>query len=188
MKISPVCIILIIMIGFVISGVEGATVSIQPATLSPGNTGTIDILLDSASTGISGYQMTVQSDNAAVAVVTGATFPSWAALSEAVPGDGGSYALRAIDLNSGVEAGATQVTLATLSVQAAGSGTAQITIQNLQIDDDAGNPLQAEAKSGTVTVSGGAPPTEPSTQEIPVTSRSMMMQEIPFRQKQRAGR
>jgi len=169
MKISPVCIILIIMIGFVISGVEGATVSIQPATLSPGNTGTIDILLDSASTGISGYQMTVQSDNAAVAVVTGATFPSWAALSEAVPGDGGSYALRAIDLNSGVEAGATQVTLATLSVQAAGSGTAQITIQNLQIDDDAGNTLQAEAKSGTVTVSGGAPPTEPSTQEIPVT-------------------
>ena len=154
--------------GVVISGVQGATVSAGSATLSPGNAGTVHIMLDSASTGISGYQMTVQSDNAAVVSVTGVTFPSWAALSEAVPGDGGSYALRAIDLNSGVEAGATEVTLATLTVQATGSGTAQITIQNLQIDDDAGNPLQAEAKSGTVTVSGGAPPAEPSTQEIQV--------------------
>lgn len=154
--------------GVIISGVQGATVSAGSATLSPGNAGTVHIMLDSASTGISGYQMTVQSDNAAVVSVTGVTFPSWAALSEAVPGDGGSYALRAIDLNSGVEAGATEVTLATLAVQATGSGTAQITIQNLQIDDDAGNPLQAEAKSGTVTVSGGAPPAEPSTQEIQV--------------------
>lgn len=154
--------------GVVISGVQGATVSAGSTTLSPGNAGTVHIMLDSASTGISGYQMTLQSDNAAVVSVTGVTFPSWAALSEAVPGDGGSYALRAIDLNSGVEAGATEVTLATLAVQATGSGTAQITIQNLQIDDDAGNPLQAEAKSGTVTVSGGAPPAEPSTQEIRV--------------------
>jgi len=154
--------------GVIISGVQGATVSAGSATLSPGNAGTVHIMLDSASTGISGYQMSVQSDNAAVVSVTGVTFPSWAALSEAVPGDGGSYALRAIDLNSGVEAGATEVTLATLAVQATGSGTAQITIQNLQIDDDAGNPLQAEAKSGTVTVSGGAP-LEPTTQEITVT-------------------
>lgn len=160
---------LVCIIATVVTGVQGAVVSVQSGTLSPGAAGTLDIILDSAPSGISGYQMTVQSDNAAVAKVTGATYPSWAALSEALPGDGGSFALRAIDLNSGVEAGASQVTLATLSVQATGSGTAQITIQNLQIDDDAGNALQAEAKSGTVTVSGGSTPVVPSTKEISVS-------------------
>ncbi|MDD3574281.1 hypothetical protein [Methanospirillum sp.] len=169
MKITSVHLILILLTGFIITGVQGETISVQPITLSPGESGTVNIILDSAPSGLSGYQMTVQSDNTAIGTVTEATFPSWAALSEAVSGDGGSYALRAIDLNSEIEAGAKQVTFATLSIQASGSGTAQITIKNLQIDDDAGNSVQAEIKPGLLTVQGSTPPDEPSTEEYSVS-------------------
>ena len=168
MKITGLQIILILLTGIIITGAQAVTVSVQPVTLSPGESGTADIILDSAPSGLSGYQMTVQSENGAVGVVTGATFPSWAALSEAVSAEGGSYAIRAIDLNSKVESGATEVVFATLSVKAVGSGNTQITIKNLQIDDDAGNALSAETKAGILTVQGGAPP-EPSTEEYSVS-------------------
>ena len=110
---------LIIMIRFVISGVEGDSIhttynfrlEIQIA----------DILLDSASTEYPN-QMTMPSGNAAAVVTEQHFLPGLLSPSSTLVT--GSYALRAIDLNSGVEAGATQVTLATLSVQAAGSGTA----------------------------------------------------------------
>jgi len=172
MKIRNIWIIFLLFATVLITGVQGVEVSIKPVTLSPGENGTMDIILDSAPAGISGFQMNVQSDNPSVGKVTGASFPSWASLSEALPGDGGSYALRAIDLNSGVEGGASQVTLATLSVQAVASGACQIVIQNLQIDDDAGNTVQAETKSGTLTISGaGSTPTaqpSPSAGEITI--------------------
>lgn len=95
MKITGLQIILILLTGIIITGAQAVTVSVQPVTLSSGESGTADIILDSAPTGLSGYQMTVLSENGAVGVVTGATFPSWAALSEAVSAEGGSYAIRA---------------------------------------------------------------------------------------------
>lgn len=169
--------LLILAAASLISGVSGAVASTAPVTLSAGSAGTTDLTLDTAPSGISGYQVTVSSDNPAIVKITGATFPAWAALSEAVPADGGAYALRAIDLNSGVEAGATGITLATLSLQAVRAGNAQITIQSLQVDDDAGNALQAESRGGSITVTGGAgptpaPTTKPVTQDMPVTLKT----------------
>ena len=84
MKITGLQIILILLTGIIITGAQAVTVSVQPVTLSPGESGTADIILDSAPSGLSGYQMTVQSENGAVGVVTGATFPSWAALSKQI--------------------------------------------------------------------------------------------------------
>lgn len=168
---------LLILSAILISGVSGAVASTAPVTLSAGSAGITDLTLDTAPSGISGYQVTVSSDNPAVVKITGATFPAWAALSEAVPADGGAYALRAIDLNSGVEAGASGITLATLSLQATGAGNAKVTIQGLQVDDDAGNALQAEGQGGSITVTGGAgpapaPTTEPVTQDMPVALKA----------------
>lgn len=141
----------------IISISSGEVVSIAPISIQAGTQGNADITLDSVPAGLSGYRMTVSSDNPAVVTVTGVSFPKWASLSEAVPGESGSFALSAIDLNSEVEKGAGSITLATLNIQASGAGSAQITMGGVQIDDDSGNPVQAEIKPGMVTIPGSTP-------------------------------
>lgn len=170
---------LLILAGSIISISAGEIVSIGPVTLPSGGTGTADITLDSAPQGLSGYRMTITSDNQAVVTISGVTYPSWAALSETVPGDGGSYAVSAIDLNSGVEPGATSVSLATLNLKAGGAGTAQITMTGLEIDDDSGNAVQAESKPGSVTISGGSSATTPTATPTPIPTLTTNPTSVP---------
>lgn len=174
MKYRIICIVLLFAAVFMITLTSGAVILMAPVTLNPGSSGTTSLTLDTAPTGISGYQMKVSSDNPTVVSITNVTFPQWASLSEAVPGEAGVYALRAIDLNSGVEAGASSITLATLSLQASGEGNAKITIQNLIIDDDAGSQVQAESTQGSITVGSGdttptpAPTSGPAPRDIQI--------------------
>jgi len=138
------------------AGWAGAsTIQIAPATLQPGGTGTALISLDTAETGLSGYIFSVYPEDAQVAGLTGATFPSWATLSEATPGTGAAYTIRALDLNEGVKPGARNVELATLTLKAGTAGTTRIMAEIQQMDDDSGNPIQADMVPGSVTVGGG---------------------------------
>jgi len=148
---------ILLLSGCIIPSVLSEVISIGPVTLAAGTSGTSDITIDTLPNGLSGYRMTVASDNQAVVTVMGATFPSWAALSDATAGEGGSYLLSAIDLNSGVEAGAGGITLATLNLQAVGAGSAQITMSTVQLDDDAGNAVTTVLKPGTISVPGQTP-------------------------------
>ncbi len=139
-----------------VTSVSAAAISIGSATLSGADaTGSVEITLDSAGSGLSGYILSVSPENPQVVAVTGATFPTWATLSEATPGSGAAYTLRALDLNDGVKPGATNVPLATLSLRGVGSGTTSITAAITQMDDDSGNPVDAGIMSGSVTVGGG---------------------------------
>ncbi|MDD1724035.1 MAG: hypothetical protein LUQ07_02770, partial [Methanospirillum sp.] len=162
MKYNRILILALFLIVVTTTCVTATVISVSPVTLSEGAEGTATLTLDSVPEGLSGYQLKVASDNQGIVAVTGATFPAWASLSEAVP-ESGSYALRAIDLNSGVEKGASNINLATVTVKAVSAGTAQIIISGVKIDDDAGNPVSTEVKSGTVSVSGSGSPSTPTT-------------------------
>jgi hypothetical protein len=138
------------------SGACAATISIAPSSLSgPGGTGSALISLDSAEKGLSGYILSVSPENPQIATITGATFPSWAALSEATPGTGAAYTIRALDLNDGVGPGARDVPLATLNLKAMAAGNTRIMAEIKQMDDDSGDPVTAQISPGSVTVGGG---------------------------------
>lgn len=163
MKSKLYLITLLVLSGLVCMTASAETISISPVTLAPGAEGTCQLILESAPLGLSGYQLVISTDNPGIATITGVSFPEWASLSEAEPKDGG-YAVRAIDLNSKVEAGATQIQLATMTIKALTAGTAQVQVSKVQMDDDSGNQITAQITPGIITVSGGESPTSVPTQ------------------------
>ena len=136
--------------------VSAATISVAPTTISsPGGSGSALVSLDTADQGLSGYILSVSPEDPLVARITGATFPSWASLSEVTPGTGAAYTIRALDLNESIGPGAQNVPLATLNLNGVASGSTRILVEIRQVDDDSGNAISAQITPGTVTVGGG---------------------------------
>ncbi len=163
-NLSAVIVCLILMVSVVLA----ATVSIQPVSISTaGETMDAVLILDAAPAGLSGYSLTITPDNPAVATITGCTFPAWASLSEG-SASGTGYAIRAIDLNAGVEAGATGVALATLTIRGEAAGSTALSITASKVDDDSGNPVEIQGTVGTVTVGGGSEPPAPTAEPTSV--------------------
>lgn len=132
-----------------------ATGSFQVAAV--GENATIPIVLDSAPNGFSGYGITVALTNPSVAEITAVEFPEWAGMksSSAVPS--GQADLRAADLSMQVPVGATNVTLATLTVTGRAAGTTGITVtpeSGLGVQDRRGDIYAATSVPGTLTVGG----------------------------------
>jgi PKD repeat protein len=134
----------------------------------------VDIVLDSAPNGLSGYQITVALSVAAqgIADIVDWDFAAWAAYtSETLTAD--SVAIRAADTGNAVGAGAANVVLGTLTltgVAEGAAGTDDITITITQLDDDSGTAMTATAGTADIEVvvalapvSGGTgnPPTDP---------------------------
>ncbi|PKL60679.1 MAG: hypothetical protein CVV33_01415, partial [Methanomicrobiales archaeon HGW-Methanomicrobiales-4] len=133
-----------------------ATISVVPATITgPGVEGSALISLDTADKGLSGYILSVYPEDPQVVTITGATFPSWASLSEATPGEGAAFTISALDLNEAIGTGAQNVPLATLNLNGISSGTTRIQVESRQIDDDEGNAISVQISPGAITVGGG---------------------------------
>ncbi|MDD1730450.1 MAG: hypothetical protein LUQ50_15455, partial [Methanospirillum sp.] len=97
-------VLLIVGLAFLCPGlVSASTISISPASIpGVGMSGSALISLDTADQGLSGYIFSIYPENPQVAKITGVTFPEWASLSEATPGDGAAYTIRALDLNDAI--------------------------------------------------------------------------------------
>lgn len=130
-------------------------------TLAPGGTAQVALRLTEAPDGLNGYQFDIGFPPA-IAKVTGASFPSWAILKKDTPGQA-SFRLSAIDLNKQVQAGLTNIELATITVTGVGSGTASMAISGLQIDSDADTRFSPSLGTLQVTVSGDAVTTTTTT-------------------------
>ncbi|MDD1727956.1 MAG: hypothetical protein LUQ50_02665, partial [Methanospirillum sp.] len=120
-----------------------------------GMSGSALISLDTADQGLSGYIFSIFPENPQVAKITGVAFPEWASLSEATPGDGAAYTIRALDLNDAIGYHAQSVPLATLNLQGITSGSTRIMIEVRQLDDDNGKSVDAQLTPGQVTVVNG---------------------------------
>lgn len=135
---------------------SAAIISVGQATITgPGMGGSALISLDSVDKGLSGYILSVYPEDPQVVTIVGATFPSWASLSEITPGEGAAFTIRALDLNETVGMGAQNVPLATLNLNGVSSGTTRLLVESRQIDDDEGNAIPVQVSPGAVTVSGG---------------------------------
>lgn len=118
----------------------------------------VNIILDSAPAGLSGYDITVSLTNTTAATIAAASLPGWATVGEVGTLPASSVRLTAADINDQVSTGASGVVLATLAVQALAPGTTSFTVTVSSLDDDTGAPISANVTAGTVTLADGLRP------------------------------
>ncbi|AFD00433.1 hypothetical protein Mtc_1687 [Methanocella conradii HZ254] len=114
---------------------------------------TMDVVVDELSTGLSGYVLNVSFENHGIGDVVGVSYPSWARLNSTsgLPGD--VVRLSAVDLDKVVEAGTTNVTLATLTIKGDAPGTASIMYESVRVEsDDNGMTITTAPVNGAMSV------------------------------------
>ena len=136
-----------------------STVSFNPPKIKipPNSTNTINITLDSAPNGLSGYNISLSLSNGSIAEITSVEFLAWAGLhsNSTLPAD--SLWIKAVDLNDKIKSGATNITLATITLRGDKQGISDILITVTKMDDDNGNPIDPNTVSGKVEVIGVVP-------------------------------
>lgn len=133
---------------------DGPTVRVVGEAVGTDRTATVRVVLTTAPEGLSGYALELSVENPDVARVEGASYPERFGLTtEAAPGAGGrTVTLEAVDLDSTVEPGASNVTLATVEIAGEAAGETAVSVDGVRLDDDSGDPLDPAVQSGTVAV------------------------------------
>jgi PKD repeat protein len=124
----------------------------EDATVINGQTTEIVISVDSLPAGLAGYNLTVDIDDPAIAEIVEIEYPEWANLTENSSLPGTSLYLKVLDGNSQIEAGASDVVLATLTVKGKQTGNTSFTLGIDRLDDDNGEAINATLEIGTLEV------------------------------------
>jgi secreted PhoX family phosphatase len=142
-------------------------VDVDSVGAANGRTVTADLTASSLPTGFSGGQVSVGVVDGSVAAITDVSFPDGLGLTEAdVAGDGTSATVRVADTEKAVQPGGRNVVLATLELRARGTGTTDLVVDVEAMDDEDGDAVDAESRSGVFvtgppSVTGDATPTDP---------------------------
>ena len=157
-------------VGATAAAQEGPTVRVTDASIDPGETATVRVVLTSAPDGLAGYEL-VLSVEGETATVVGANYTEAFGLTTepAVSDDGRKIRVEAVDVGGNVEAGATDVTLATVELRGESAGRAGLEVQPVQFDADGGARTNVSVGSGSVVV-GEPEPTATPTDEPTGTS------------------
>ena len=145
---------------------NGGTITVGGGVIATlGSTTTVNITLDAAPNGLSGYIITVSLDDPAVADITGVIFPSWATITDSsgIPGD--SVWMKAVDLNDVITDGATNIDLGTLTIEGVADGETTFSVTVGRLEDDDGNLSTPTIVSGTLRVDT-IPPTVTVEQKV----------------------
>lgn len=138
--------------------VSAETIQVTPAdlTVTPGGTGEVSFVLDSAPSGVAGYMMVVTLTNPSVADITGVSFPAWGVLNNVTQLPSDSVRLSAVDLEKSVEAGATLVPLATITIRGQNAGVTDISITSIQLTADGGAGIEPSLGTARLTTVGSS--------------------------------
>jgi hypothetical protein len=158
--------------GATVTAQDGPTVRVTDASVDPGETATVRVDLTSAPEGLAGFELVLSVEGEAVTVVGSNYTDAFGLTTEpAVSDDGRSVRLEAADVGGNVEAGATDVTLATVELRGESAGEADIEVRPVQFDADGGARMDVGAEAGSVIV-GEPDPTAAATDESGPTGGS----------------
>jgi PKD repeat protein len=110
---------------------------------------------DAFPAGLAGYNLTVTLNDPSVAAITAVSFPEWVDLNATGDLPAGSVFIKAADLGASVSAGATDVTLATLTLSGVDAGTSSITATVTLMDADDGSAIETAVTDGEIVVLAG---------------------------------
>ncbi|AXG07078.1 hypothetical protein DU500_11940 [Haloplanus rubicundus] len=132
------------------------TIVVTDGTTAPDGTTTVGVVLTNAPDGLAGYYLELTVENPSVARIDAASYPDQYGLTSepAIEDDGATVTLEAADVEGAVEPGATDVTLATVTVAGAAPGDVELTVTPQQFDADDGSAFTPATAAGTITVSG----------------------------------
>jgi hypothetical protein len=135
---------------------------------SIGTTIVINITLNTAPNGLSGYNMTLSLSNTSIAEIISVEFPTWASMNNnsTLPAD--TFWMKAVDLMNQTIPGDTNINLGTLTIRGDIQGECNITAIVTKMDDDNGDPINPSVDQGQLKVasviplpSHANPPTDP---------------------------
>lgn len=132
---------------------------IGSARMTRGGTAMVDVTLSEAPDGLAGFEFNLTVANGSVAAVSNASYPDTFSLSETptVGPDNETVHLKALDLESRVESGDENVTLARIELQGTAAGETNLTAESVQLDDDVGSAIDPVVRDGRVTVTPLSP-------------------------------
>ena len=147
-KLIALAVVLVALIGTA----SAQTVTAEDIILSVNGQDTVTMRVDTLPAGLSGYNITVASDNATIADIYAITVPSWATLSTVSTLPASSVTVLAADLGDVVGAGASSTTLMYVKIRALSAGTANLTIVANTFDNDVGGAISPTVVNNSITV------------------------------------
>ncbi|RJS72963.1 hypothetical protein CW714_03870 [Methanophagales archaeon] len=121
---------------------EDSVVGIEDGEIDTiGSTIVVNITLDTAPNGLSGYNMTISLSEPGVAEIVDVEFPSWATLhsNSTLPAD--SFWVKACDAMNQTIPGDTNINLGKLTIRGDVQGRCEINVTVTQLDDDMGGDM-----------------------------------------------
>lgn len=157
--------------GLAAAQVDGPAVTVTDAELTPSGTATVDVVLTTAPNGLAGYNVALTVDDPDVARIESASYPDRFGLTtDPAIGDAGrTVTLEAADVGSTIDAGATDVRLATVEIAGDAPGEAEVVADLRQLDGNGGERLRPATRAGTLTVSGDPSPSDGGDADSPST-------------------
>ena len=144
-------------------GAYAEVITIPSLTLQPGEESSVEIRMDQAPHGLSGYTLTIETQGSAT--ITSGEGPTWAALKNVELVNSHTLSVSAGDLMDEIKPGNTQILLATVVIAGA-TGQTTLTATIKQMDDDNGNAIVPVVIPGKINSGSSPTPTtlQPTTQ------------------------
>jgi PKD repeat protein len=124
----------------------------EDTTLIDGQTTEIAIKASSLPEGLSGYKLTVNIADPAVAEIVDITYPEWATITDNSSLPDSSVYLKVVDLEREVQADAKGIVLATLTVAGKEAGNTNFTVDISKLESDNGEEIDATLEIATLEV------------------------------------
>ena len=151
--------VVIIMLGMCVPFAGAQTLSIQNASvLLPGDTAQVNLTLDEAPGGFSGYNITITLLDPAVGEITGVAFPGWADLTDNSSLPASSVWMKGFDSMAQFPAPSGPIPIGSLTLQGNEEGTTVLALAIIQFGDANGTPISPDILNGTFRVGEEEPP------------------------------
>ena len=124
---------------FMLTGAAaGASVGFDQSavTVMPGETIAVNLTLDNASDGLTGYSILLSMEDPSIGEIAAVTLPGWAGLPEITGVPGPEVGIKTVDLNNEVQKGSARIILATITVKGFSPGTTEISLAEPKFDND----------------------------------------------------
>ena len=144
--------LILFVLSLTVSSAMATVISLQHGQVnSIGDTGGLDLTMDNAPSGLSGYVITVTICDPSVARITAISFPPWATMNSKTIFPPASVKITAVDMGGQITPDATSILLGTVYIRGFKVGTSQILVNATMLNDDAGAPIDTTIRNGGFT-------------------------------------
>ncbi|WP_298667788.1 fasciclin domain-containing protein [uncultured Methanofollis sp.] len=141
----------------------------QNASVKAGSTTEYSLILNTAPDGLAGYTLNIDSGAEGVAEIVNVSYPDWAVPTNTSALPDTTVEIKAGDMMDTIVAGATNVSLANITVLGAMEGQTNLSVEVVRMTADGGGPIMPDMVAASINVTPVAPPPAFPGYETPPT-------------------